>query len=99
MEKVEHLKVCLTTDENGWKLNNNEISCKDVLKRKGTCETDKTQLQIVRSWIWRKKWLILVATILLLYMLMVACGGTVIALMVGHGSVSKGHQGMFCVFI
>ena len=101
MEKVEHLEahfVCLTTDENDWNLNNNAISCKDVVKKKGTCETDKTQLQIVCSWIWRKRWSILVTTVLLLFMLMMACGGMLISLMVGHDSVRKGYQGMFCVF-
>ena len=101
MEKVEHLEahfVCLTTDENNWNLNNNAISCKDVVKKKGTCETDKTQLHIVCSWIWRKRWSIIVTTVLLLFMLMMACGGMLISLMVGHDSVRKGYQGMFCVF-
>lgn len=94
MEKVEHLEahfVCLTTDEKDRNLNNNAISCKDVVKKKGTCETDKTQLHIVCSWIWRKRWSIIVTTVLLLFMLIMACGGMLISLMVGHDSVSKGY--------
>lgn len=98
-DNLEAHCVCLTKDENDWTLNNNKICNKDISKKKGIYETDKTQLQIVLLWIGRKRWSIIIATFLLLFMLLMACGGTVISLMVGHNSVSKGHQGMFCVFM